>query len=100
MQQSQYINKLASLCSPHSFGANAVEWFILTGQVQLCWNDIEHDLRVIMGQPGQPDTGLYDRICEEYQSFCRRVTIEGNEVSPEQAEVYYATSPHVLRFAL
>jgi hypothetical protein len=89
MIQKRYVEQLVALVSEHRFGQDGTEWFIMTGQVQLCWNDIEHDLVTICGPPGRPDLGCYDAIVEAYQAFCRGITIEGEVVSPEQAEVYH-----------
>lgn len=88
MQQARYIDKLVSLCSDHKFGSEAVEWYILSGQVSLKYNDIEEDLRTIMGHPGYPETGLYDKIIEDYQNVCRAIHVEGNEITPEQHAIH------------
>lgn len=93
-QMKNYLINLIANCSEHKFGQDAVEWFIFTGQIKLSY-DLETDLRTIMGEPGFPETGIYDRICEEYHNFCRRVEVQGNIVSPEQEEVYHAS--HLIR---
>lgn len=95
MQQAKYIAELISLCSDQKFGQDSVEWFILTGQINLSW-DLQTDLKTIVGEPGFPETGIYDRICDEYRSWCRRVRIEGVEMSPEQAEIHYERNPNAI----
>jgi hypothetical protein len=66
----RYLENIVCLCSPHKFGQDAVEWAILSGHVKLAFNQQE-DLINIMGQPGKPETGLYDTIIEEYQTMIR-----------------------------
>src|SRR5271156_2800299 len=60
-----YLLKLLERCSDENFGQEAVEHAILNGQVQLTY-DLERDLRLIMGEPGRPETGLYDQIFATY----------------------------------
>jgi hypothetical protein len=66
-----YLLDLLRLCSDQQFGQDAVEWAILTGFVKLTY-DREKDLRLIMGEPGKPDTGNYAEITEAYQRVIRR----------------------------
>ena len=32
---------------------------------------LQEDLRLIMGEPGKPETGQYDQIVEHYRRTCR-----------------------------
>ncbi len=68
-----YLLKLLARCSDENFGQEAVEYAILQGHVQLSW-DLETDLRLIMGQPGQPETGCYDKLCAKYRTVTRQHT--------------------------
>ena len=99
MQQSAYLHEVVCLCSPHSFGQSAIEWFVITGQVRLCYNDLEADLRTIMGEPYQPETGIYSDICEAYQNFCRGITIEGQTqaLSVEGNDLTYLIENTILK---
>ena len=63
-----YLIGLVCLCSEEAFGQDAVDWAIETGLVQLTYHR-EQDLRLIMGEPGKPETGQYDAIIEAYQRF-------------------------------
>ena len=65
-QMKNYLLRILELCSEEEFGQDAVEWAIVTGQVQLGYN-LEADLRLIMGEPSHPETGKYDEICEAYR---------------------------------
>lgn len=67
---AKYLNTIVCLCSDQQFGQNAVEWAILSSHVKLT-GDRETDLRAIMGEPGKPETGQYDAICEAYRRECR-----------------------------
>jgi hypothetical protein len=71
-----YLLKILENCSEHQFGQDAVEWAIVSGHVALT-GDLQTDLRAILGQPGKPETGRYDAICDAY----RRVRDELNEQS-------------------
>jgi len=62
----QYLLELLHLCSDQQFGQDAVEWAILTGRIRLTF-DKERDLRLIMGEPGNPEGGRYSDIVEAYQ---------------------------------
>jgi hypothetical protein len=66
-----YLLNLLHLCSDQQFGQDAVEWAIVSGFVKLTYN-LEEDLRLIMGEPGKPETGAYPSIIEAYQSVIRR----------------------------
>ena len=66
----QYLLEIQHHCSDHLFGQEAVEWAIITGRVKLT-GELQTDLRTIMGQPGRPETGLYDEIVTSYQAQCR-----------------------------
>jgi len=52
------------------FGQEAVEWAILSGLITLTY-DLEQDLRLIMGEPGKPETGAYPSIVEAFQRIIR-----------------------------
>jgi hypothetical protein len=66
-----YLLHLLTLCSDEQFGQDAVEWAIVSGWVKLSYK-LDDDLRLIMGQPGQPETGQYDAICEGYRRVCQQ----------------------------
>lgn len=61
-----YLLKLLENCSEHDFGQQAVEWAIYTGRVQITGNDLQADLRTIMGEPGQ-SPAKYDEIIIGYR---------------------------------
>jgi hypothetical protein len=63
----KYLLELICLCSEHSFGQDAVEWAILNGRIKLTYH-LDQDLRLIMGEPGRPETGAYSDIIEAYQA--------------------------------
>jgi hypothetical protein len=69
-QMKNYLLRVLELCSEEQFGQDAVEWAIQFGIVQLTY-DLEMDLRQIMGEPGQPETGKYDQICDNYRRWLR-----------------------------
>ncbi len=66
-----YLLKLPHLCSDERFGQEAVEWAIVSGHIKLTYS-LERDLRLIMGEPGKPETGLYSSLIEAYQREVRR----------------------------
>ena len=68
-----YLLKLLELCSDENFGQEAVEHGIINGQVTLTY-DLQTDLRTIMGEPGRPETGCYDRLCSAYRAITRQHT--------------------------
>jgi hypothetical protein len=61
-----YLLELLHLCSDQQFGQDAVEWAIVNGHLQLTY-DLQHDLRMIMGEPGNPDNGAYSTLIIAYQ---------------------------------
>jgi hypothetical protein len=65
-----YLLNLMTACSDEKFGQDAVEWAIMTGRIHLTY-DFQTDLRMIMGEPGKPETGQYDHICEAWRRTCR-----------------------------
>lgn len=67
----QYLLELLCLCSDRQFGQEAIEWAILTGKIKLSY-DLERDLRLIMGAPGKPETGMYPELIELYQAVMRQ----------------------------
>jgi hypothetical protein len=67
----QYLLNLLSLCSDQQFGQDAVEWAIVSGRLKLTY-DLESDLCLIMGQPGQPETGQYSALVETYQRVAQQ----------------------------
>jgi hypothetical protein len=69
-----YLLELLHLCSDEQFGQDPVEWGILSGFITLTY-DLQQDLRLIMGEPGKPETGQYPDLVEAYQ----RVIRERNE---------------------
>lgn len=73
-----YLLKVLENCSEHQFGQDAVEWAIYSGWIKLTSN-LQTDLAAIMGQPGKPETGQYDAICEAY----RKVRDDLNQQSME-----------------
>ncbi len=66
-----YLLDLLCSCSDQQFGQDAVEWAIVTGFVRLTY-DREKDLRLIMGEPGKPETGSYPEIVEAYQRVVQK----------------------------
>ena len=69
-QMKNYLLTVLENCSEEQFGQDAVEWAIQFGLVQLSYN-LEADLRLIMGEPGEPQTGRYDDLCEGYRRYVR-----------------------------
>ena len=97
-----YLLRVIENCSEHAFGQDAVEWAIITGRVTLT-GDLQTDLITIMGQPGKPETGQYDQICEDYRRSCNDL-----EEAVQQSTAFtglleeinrpiplYDTTPHV-----
>jgi len=66
----KYLLNLLTLCSDEQFGQDAVEWAIMNGNIHLTYT-LQEDLRLIMGEPGKPETGQYDQIVEHYRRTCR-----------------------------
>ena len=66
----KYLLTLLENCSDENFGQEAVEWAILSGRITRTY-DLQTDLRAIMGEPGQPETGRYSEFVEAYQRQCR-----------------------------
>lgn len=64
-----YLLKLLERCSDEQFGQDAVDYGITLGMVKLTYH-LETDLRLIMGEPGKPETGMYDRLCEAWRREC------------------------------
>jgi len=62
----KYLLNLLTLCSDEQFGQDAVEWAIMNGNIHLTYT-LQEDLRLIMGEPGKPETGQYDAIVEAYR---------------------------------
>jgi|GEM_PF-2822712 len=82
-----YLLKILENCSEHSFGQDAVEWAIVSGHIKLT-GDLQTDLRTIMGEPGKPETGLYDEICEAYRRVRNDLNAQSMEaMQPLLAEV-------------
>jgi hypothetical protein len=69
-QMKNYLLMVLENCSEEQFGQDAVEWAIVSGLVHLTYN-LQADLRLIMGEPGKPETGQYDAICAGYQKAYR-----------------------------
>jgi hypothetical protein len=69
-QMKNYLLRVLENCSEEQFGQDAVEWAITTGFIRLTYN-LSEDLRLIMGEPGHPETGQYDAIVEAYQRVVR-----------------------------
>lgn len=69
MMTGDYLMKLLERCSDEQFGQDAVDFGITVGMVKLSYH-LETDLRLIMGEPGQPETGMYDRLCEAWRREC------------------------------
>ena len=66
----KYLLNLLTLCSDEQFGQDAVEWAIMSGQLQSTYN-LQEDLRLIMGEPGKPETGQYQALCDLWRRTCR-----------------------------
>jgi hypothetical protein len=73
-----YLLTLLHQCSEHQFGQDAIEWGIASGFVKLTY-DLETDLRLIMGEPGQPETGCYSELVEAFQRLIRQDWESGDE---------------------
>lgn len=65
-----YLLKLLERCSDEQFGQDAVQFGITSGAIQLTYR-LEADLRLIMGEPGKPETGKYDELCANWREVCR-----------------------------
>jgi len=74
----RYLENLVCLCSDEKFGQDAIEWAILSGHVKLTYV-LQDDLVLIMGAPGQPDTGRYSQIVEAFQGEVSKGEISENE---------------------
>jgi hypothetical protein len=74
MQQKRHLENLLHLCSDQPFVQDAIEWAIISGWISLSYQ-LDKDLRLIMGEPGKPETGQYDAIIEAY----RRVRQQAHE---------------------
>jgi hypothetical protein len=66
-----YMLELLHRCSDQQLGQDAVEWAIVSGHIRLSY-DLEADLRLIMGEPGKPETGKYPDLVEHYQRMVRQ----------------------------
>lgn len=64
-----YILELLHRCSDEKFGQDAIEHGITFGLVKLTY-DMETDVRAIVGEPGKPETGCYDQLCEAWRRVC------------------------------
>src|SRR5436309_5571807 len=53
-----YMLELLHRCSDQQLGQDAVEWAVVSGRIRLSYN-LEADLRLIMGEPGKPETGKF-----------------------------------------
>jgi len=89
-----YLIGLACLCSEEAFGQDAVDWAIETGLVQLTYHR-EQDLRLIMGEPGKPETGQYDAIIEAYRGYLA----DEHEAAPACQAVASERRPEPVTFA-
>ncbi len=65
----RYLENLLHFCSDEQFGQEAVEWAILSGHLRLTY-DLQADLVRIMGPPGFPAFGEYDKLCAAYRTYC------------------------------
>ena len=72
-QLKNYYLTILEHCSDEQFGQQAVEHALLNGDVKLTY-DLEADLRYIMGEPGQPETGRYDELCATWRAHVRAHT--------------------------
>jgi len=75
MMLADYLLRLLTLCSEERFGQDAIEWAIVSGWVNLSY-DQNADLHAIMDR--------YDDIIEAYQRVCR--DLEGQTGSVQQPE--------------
>lgn len=64
-----YILQILERCSDQQFGQDAIQFGITLGLITLTY-DLETDLRTIMGEPGRPETGKYDALCEAWRREC------------------------------
>ena len=74
-----YVLELVCLCSDQQFGQDAVDWAVTTGFIRLAYNR-EQDLRLIMGEPGKPETGKYAEIIEAYRRVLLVEWADGDEL--------------------
>ena len=79
-----YFLTLLERCSDESFGQDAVEWALVCGHIHLTYH-LDTDLRTIMGEPGKPETGQYDAICEGFRNHCQQSYQQ--ELEQEQADL-------------
>jgi len=76
-----YLIGLVGLRSEEAFGQEAVDWAIETGLVQLTY-ERDQDLRLIMGEPGRPETGRYDAIIQDYRRYlAEKAAAEAREIA-------------------
>jgi hypothetical protein len=68
-----YLLELICLCSDQEFGQDAVEWAIINEHIKLKYR-LEEDLRLIMGEPGKPETGIYSTLVCAYQAHLQQNT--------------------------
>ena len=90
-----YLLEIQQHCADELFGQEAVEWAIYSGWVKLTGN-LQSDLVTIMGTPGQPETGLYDKIIVAYQRIANehgRALAESYEASGLLAEIMRPIPP-------
>ena len=85
MQQANWINELCALSSPHRFGQDAVFWAVMSGFIVPKYENLDADLRLIHGIPGE-SFGRYDEICEAYRRSCRNA-----DVIEEATQVHTST---------
>lgn len=85
-----YLLKLLERCSDQQFGQDAIQFGLTVGLIELTYN-LERDCRLIMGEPGRPETGRYDSLCEAWRRECaetsRQLLLSYEEAGLVQASV-------------
>ena len=69
----RYVENLIHLCSEEQFGQDAVEWAILSGHVQLTYQqdtDLQHIMAIVDEPAGEKPVRRYDQIIEAYRKVC------------------------------
>jgi hypothetical protein len=78
-----YLLELLHLCSDDQLGQDALEWAMVSGHLALTYN-LQKDLRLIMGEPGKPETGKFPDVLEAYQ----RMVQQNNEALIESYQPF------------
>jgi hypothetical protein len=90
-----YLLNLLCLCSDQQLGQDAVEWAVVSGHIRLSYN-LEADLRLVMGEPGKPETGKFPDLLEHYQ----RMVQQNNELLIESYQPLLEELLHPIPLAI